>query len=323
MATSFRTLRRRGLPALVAGLLPLLCSGCSWLQAWQDNFKTTPAGDAAPAVPLPVTEVPVRMLFPQGTQTTGEAVSYLLEPHNYHPAHRHTDGNKIAQHRFINNFSAEPVTLRLALQRLLGPTSQIILDRGSKRYSYRPKSADEPGVVLAERSVATIPARTVAPAQPADLGTSAARCHEGACQSGSAAEPDTEAQQLPDLPVAGSDRNADTGSPTTWRVIEAVPAADAARSVEAEERCRSIQFSNRAMLSATVREYFLNCGFDEVSWRLGAPGRYADYRLTHSLKAPLPGGHQDLIKLLHARFGIKTLIHDNNQVEFHDEDSTP
>lgn len=321
----FRTLRRRGFPTLAACLLPLLCSGCSWLQAWQDNFKTTPAGAPAQAAPLPVTEVPVRMLFPHGTQTTEEAVSYLLEPHNYHAADRHTDGNRVAQRRFINNFGAEPVTLRLALQRLLGQSGQIILDSGSKRYMYRPRTADEPSVVLADLSVATTRDRTDAQAQPADLDTREPRCGAGACRPGRADDPDTGQQQPPDLPTAGTNRNADnadTGSPTTWRVVEAVPAADAARAVDAEERCRSIQFSDRAMLSATVREYFLNCGFDDVSWRLGGPGRYADYRLTQNLRVPLPDGHQDLIELLQARFGIRTLIHDNNQVEFHDEDST-
>lgn len=321
----FRTLRRRGLPALAACLLPLLCSGCSWLQAWQDNLKTTPAGAPAQAAPLPVTEVPVRMLFPHGTQTTEEAVSYLLEPHNYHPANRDTDGNRVAQRRFINNFGAEPVTLRLALQRLLGPTGQIILDSDSKRYTYRPRTADEPSVVLADLSVTTARDRTVAHARPDDPATRGQRCHEGACRPERADDPDAGQQQPPDLPAAGTDRNADnadTGSPPTWRVVEAVPAAGAARAVDAEERCRSIQFSDRAMLSATVREYFLSCGFDDVSWHLGGPGRYADYRLTQSLKVPLPDGHQDLIELLHARFGIRTLIHDNNQVEFHDEDST-
>ena len=73
------------------------------------------------------------------------------------------------------------------------------------------------------------------------------------------------------------------------------------------------------MLSVAVREYFLACGFDRVAWRLGAPGRYADYRLLQDHTVPLPARHLDLVEFLLSRFGIKTLIHDNNQVEFYDE----
>ena len=296
--------RRRAIRAFLACLLPLLCGACSWFQTWQDNFKTEPGHATTQIAPLPVTEVPVRMLYPIGTQTVDEAISYMLEPHDYHPADSHPAGKKVAQRRFINNFSAEPVPLRLAMQRLLGQNGQIILDSDSKLYTYRLRTADEPGVVLADLAVATAPDRTAA-------GTDA----------------DTQEQELPtrsgaETDSTETDRNGDTHNQTTWRVVEPVPAEDDVQAVAEAGRCRSIQFTNRAMLSATVQEYFLNCGFDDVSWRLGEPGRYADYRLTQSLEVPLPDGHKDLIKLLQTRFGIKTLIHDNKQVEFHDEDNT-
>ena len=61
------------------------------------------------------------------------------------------------------------------------------------------------------------------------------------------------------------------------------------------------------MLSSTVREYFLKCGFDEVSWKLGEPGRYADYRLSQDIDVPLPERHLDLVDLLQTRFGIRPL----------------
>ena len=90
---------------------------------------------------------------------------------------------------------------------------------------------------------------------------------------------------------------------------------------ENRESCNHIQFRSQTMLSAAVQEYFLRCGFDKVSWSLGEPGSYADYQLLQNTNLPLPERHQDLIEFLLSRFGIKTLIHDNNRVEFYDENN--
>ena len=287
----------RGLRAILICLLPLLCGGCAWFQTWQDSFNTAPDTAAVQAAPLPVTEVPVRMLYPHEIQTVDQAVSYMLEPHSYHPGPRSPAGELLAKRRFINNFSPEPVPLRIAMQRLMGPDGQIVLDAHNKEYAYRMRTENEPGVVLADLALNVED-------RDDDVDISAID------------------QKLPANPPADADTNKDDVSPATWRNIDPIPANAKPAAVNETEGCRSIQFSNRGMLSATVREYFLNCGFDEVSWRLGEPGRYADYRLMQNVTVPLPGGHEDLIKLLHARFGIRTLIHDNNQVEFHDEDNT-
>ena len=308
-------------PGLLACLLPALCGGCSWFQTLQDGFKTTPAPVPAQAIPMPVTDVPVRMLYPRGTKTVDEAVSYMLEPHNYRAARWNPAGERMARRRFIDNFNAEPVPIRIALQRLLGPDGQIILDSHGKLYRYRLKATGEPGVVLADLAVATAGPRVgAAPRRALVPG----RAHLGVATAGpkAGAAPGVQAQEPPDSPATGSERHKDAGNRTTRRVVDPDPAEGEATAAEPGARCRFIQFTNRAMLSATVREYFRSCGFEEVFWRLGAPGRYADYRLTQNLKVPLPNAHEDLIKLLRARFGIRTLIHDNNQVEFHDEDKT-
>ena len=287
----------RGLQAILICLLPLLCGGCAWFQTWQDSFNTAPDTATVQAAPLPVTEVPVRMLYPHGIQTVDQAVGYMLEPHNYRPVPRSPAGELLAKRRFINNFSPEPVPLRIAMQRLMGPDGQVVLDADNKEYAYRLRTEDEPGVVLADLALHV----------------------EVRADGGDVSAID---QTLPIQPPADADTNEDADRQATWQNIDPVPDGTETAAVSEAEGCRSIRFSNRGMLSATVREYFLNCGFDEVSWRLGEPGRYADYRLMQNVTVPLPGGHEDLIKLLHARFGIRTLIHDNNQVEFHDEDNT-
>ena len=287
----------RGLQAILICLLPLFCGGCAWFQSWQDSLKTAPGTATVQAAPLPVTEVPVRMLYPHGIQTVDQAVSYMLEPHSYRPGRRSPAGELLAKRRFINNFSPEPVPLRIAMQRLMGRNGQIVLDAHNKEYAYRLRSEGEPGVVLADLAL-NVEDRV----DEVDI---------------SAID-----QKLPAQPPADADTNKDDVSPATWQNIDPVPDYTEPAAVNEAEGCHSIRFSNRGMLSATVREYFLSCGFDEVAWRLGEPGRYADYRLMQNVTVPLPGGHEDLIKLLRARFGIRTLIHDNNQVEFHDEDNT-
>ena len=85
------------------------------------------------------------------------------------------------------------------------------------------------------------------------------------------------------------------------------------------EFCYAIQFKSKVMLSGIIQDYFSKCGFDEVSWKLGDPGRYTDYQILHDVSIPLPRRHEDLIELLHARFGIKTEIDDDNRVYFYDE----
>lgn len=289
--------RARGLRAVLICLLPPLCAGCAWFQTWQDSFNTVPGHATAPAAPLPVTEVPVRMLYPHGIQTVDQAVSYMLEPHNYRPGRRSPAGELLAKRRFINNFGPEPVSLRLAMQRLMGRNGQVVLDTHNKEYAYRLRTEDEPGVVLADL-----------------VPHNGDRAGDG---DGSAT-----GQEPPARPPAAAGTDKGDDKQATWRNVDPAPADTGTAAVNAKGRCRSIRFGNRDMLSATVREYFLNCGFDEVSWRLGEPGRYADYRLMQNVTVPLPGGHEDLVKLLQARFGIRTLIHDNNQVEFYDEDNT-
>ena len=260
--------RASGTLALCASLLPLLCGACSWLQALQDNFEMSFGNARAHPLALPVTEVQVRMIYPDGTDTVERAVNYMLEPHAYRPHYRDGRGELIAQRNFIGNFHNEPVPLSMALERLMGPDGQVVLDRDRKLYAFRLRDPDEPGVAFAD----------LAPA------------------------------------VTGEGTNS---------VADLAPAVaeDETYSVEEMDSCASIRFRDRAMLSATVLEYFRECGFDEVSWRLGKPGRYADYRLLQNIDVPLPERHLDLIELLQARFGIRTLINEDNSVEFHDEHS--
>ena len=67
-------------PFYLASLLPLLCGACSWVQALQDNFRMSFGNAPAQPLALSVTEVQVRMVYPDGTNTVDGAVSYMLEP---------------------------------------------------------------------------------------------------------------------------------------------------------------------------------------------------------------------------------------------------
>ena len=295
---------------LLACLLPALCGACSWVQALQDSFIVSFGNAGTQPLDLPVTEVPVRMVYPHGTDNVGSAVSYMLEPHAYRPAYRDASGGFIAQRRFINNFGTEPVPLSRAMERLAGPDAQVLLDRDRKLYAFRLRKPGEPGVAFADLDAAPLAAAAVPvsweqPDQPVSAPVTASR--EQAGQPGPAPAGDN-------APGAGR-ALLNAGLPHTEVGNETLPAEDL-------NSCRSIQFRNRTMLSATVREYFLKCGFDEVSWKLGEPGRYADYRLSQDIDMPLPERHLDLIDLLQTRFGIKTLINEDNSVEFHDENST-
>lgn len=300
-ANKQNTLARRAASrplAILACLLPALCGACSWMQALQaPTFKFSFADTRDPATEIPVTEVPVRMVYPDGTNTVDEAVSYMLEPHAYRPAHRDAPGETVAQRTFINNFDHDPVPLSVAMQRLMGRGEQVVLDRNRKLYAFRPRHAGEPGIAFA------------------DLGPGA--------ESLAAAASPASWERL-DQPALRPDGNAAPGYEAALPVAGLTPAATEDTTPAGEERdfCASIQLRNRAMLSATVREYFLGCGFDEVLWKLGEPGRYADYRLLQDIDVPLPERHLDLIDLLQTSFGISTLINEDNRVEFHDENST-
>ena len=285
---------QRRLPTLLACLLPALCGACSWVQALQDNFRMSFDNAGTQPLTLPVTETPVRMVYPHGTDNVGSAVSYMLEPHAYSPAYRDAPGKFIAQRRFINNFGTEPVSLSTAMERLLGHDAQVMLDRERKLYAFRLKNPGDPGMVFADLGIGT-PASAASPASRERL-----------------------AQPVPYPGDTAADAETalhDAGLAHTRTENEAPPA-------ENRNICRSIQFRNREMLSEAVRKYFLECGFEEVFWKLGEPGRYADYRLSQDIDVPLPERHLDLIELLQTRFGIKTFINEDNSVEFHDENST-
>ena len=279
---------------MVACLLPLLCGACSWVQELQDNFRTSFGNARTQPLALPVTEVRVRMVYPHGTDTVDRAVSYMLEPHAYRPFYRDDHGEVIAQRSFIGNFDNEPVLLSVAMERLLGRDGQIVLDRDRKLYAFRLRNPGEPGVAFADLGVETL----AAAARPASW------------------------ERL-DQPAPAPEGNVapGNGAASVPADLAAADAASETHSAEDRDFCRSIQFRNRAMLSATVREYFLGCGFEEVFWKLGEPGRYADYRLLQNTDVPLPERHLDLIDLLRSRFGIRTHINEDNSVEFHDETS--
>lgn len=298
--------------ALLACLLPALCGACSWVQALQDNFRMSFGNARTQPLALPVTEVPVRMVYPDGTNTVDRAVSYMLEPHSYRPFYRDGHAELIAQRSFVGNFDNEPVPMSVAMERLMGRNGQVVLDRDRKLYAFRLRNPGEPGVAFADLGVETV-AAAASPASWERLDQPVPAAHENIAPGNDAAlavvgpAPGTDLNPVP-YPAAAE--------PTHARAEDETP------SGQDRDSCRSIQFRNRAMLSATVREYFLKCGFDEFLWRLGEPGRYADYRLLQDIDVPLPDRHLDLIDLLRTRFGIRTLINEDNSVEFHDENST-
>lgn len=282
--------------AILACLLPALCSGCSWVQALQDNLMMSFGNSRPQPLTLPLTELQVRMIYPDGTDTVDSAVSYMLEPHAYRPAYRDASGEFIAQRSFINNFGTDPVPVSMAMERLVGHDAQVMLDRDRKLYAFRLRNPGEPGLAFADLGIET-PASAARPASRERLAR----------------------------PVPAANEDIAPGNDAALTVVDPPPGTgfkSVPNPVEDRNGCRSIQFRNRAMLSATVRKYFLDCGFEEVFWKLGEPGRYADYRLSQDIDVPLPERHLDLIELLQTRFGIKTLINEDNSVEFHDENST-
>ena len=247
-----RRVSTRSLAAL-ACLLPALCGACSWVQALQAPLFRMSFGNArAQLLALPVTEVQVRMVYPDGTNTVDRAVSYMLEPYSYRPSYRDGHAELIAQRSFIGNFDNEPVPMSVAMERLMGRNGQVVLDRDRKLYAFRLRNPGEPGVAFADLGIET-------------FGAAASRA----------------SWERLGQPVPGPDGNVAPGKGAALTFVDLPPAdvENETRSAEDRDFCRSIQFRNRAMLSATVREYFLGCGFDEFFWRLGEPERYADYRL--------------------------------------------
>lgn len=313
--------------ATLACLLPALCGACSWVQALQENFRISVGNARAQPLVLPVTEVPVRMVYPGETNTVDRAVSYMLEPHSYRPSYRDAHGELIAQRGFIGNFGNEPVPMSVAMERLAGHDAQVVLDRDRKLYAFRPRNPDEPGVAFADLGVDTL-ATAARPAswerldQPGPGPDGNGAPGKGAALTVVGPPPGTGFKHAPACCKLGSVPYPAYADETPAAGPPPAGAEHATPSIEDRNICRSIQFRNRAMLSATVRQYFLECGFDEVLWRLGEPGRYADYRLLQDIDVPLPERHLDLIDLLRNRFGIRTHINEDNSVEFHDETST-
>ena len=283
----------------VACSLLVLFSGCSWNQILEDNFNLSLKRTEAPTVTLPTVEVPIRMLYPNGTKTVEGAISYMLEPHSYRPAYRNSTGDTIAERTFINNFNNDPVPLYVAIERLMGQDGQIILDKNRKLYTFQTRKPNESSIAFA------------------DLTTDAATSTGAATYTASP-------QKQPGGLVHDLEKNPSPVNKIALKADDFPPGSLEGEEIPAEtpKFCNSIQFRNQSMLSATVQEYFLSCGFDKVLWSLGEPGRYADYRLLQNINLPLPERHQDLIEFLHSHFGIKTLIHDNYQVEFYDENNS-
>ena len=284
--------------SIIACSLLIISSGCSWIQTLEDKFKSSFKRTDSMPIAQPTVEVPVRMLYPNGTKTIEGAINYMLEPHSYRAAYRNPTAESIAQRTFINNFDNEPVPLYIAIERLLGQNGQIILDRNRKLYAFRVKNPDETSVAFADLTTTPEAASDMKPAnsiQPLNE------------------EPDRRVHDLVES------RSAD--NKTALHAVNYSPGnpEQDEMSVDFPEFCNSIQFKSQSMLSATVQKYFLACGFDKVFWGLGEPDRYADYRLLQNIHLPLPERHHDLIEFLQSRFGIKTLIHNNERVEFYDE----
>lgn len=267
------------------------------------------------AGPAPALQTQVRMVFPAAFSTLGEAAGYLLAPHAYRPAPGAAD-NAVAARPLIAPHSLEPVSLYLALQRLLGEDGQIVLDQESRLFLFRVRGLGEASVAFAPLTGLATPAPVVAVPppplhnEPAPVAVAAPPPPRNG-PAPVAAIPPPPPRNEPD-PVAA------VAPPAPQKNIGPVQAAPRPASPES---CDAIQFKRRVMLSRIVKDYLSQCGFTEVSWKIGKPGSYTDYRILQDAKVPLPGRHKDLIELLQVRFGIKTRIHDGNRIDFYDEKS--
>ena len=301
------------------------------------------------AGPAPALQTQVRMVFPAAFSTLGEAAGYLLAPHAYRPAPGGAD-NAVAGRPLMAPQSLEPVSLYLALQRLLGEDGQIVLDQESRLFLFRVRGVGEASVAFAPLTgVATpapvapvapppprndpapvaiaapppprndpAPVAPVAPPPPRNNPTPVAAVapplpRNGPAPIAAVAPPSPRNEPAP-VATAAPPRN----GPAPQQNIGPVQAAPRPASPES---CDAIQFKRRVMLSRIVKDYLSQCGFTEVSWKIGKPGSYTDYRILQDAKVPLPGRHKDLIQLLQVRFGIKTRIHDDNRIDFYDEKS--
>ena len=312
------------------------------------------------AGPAPALQTQVRMVFPAAFSTLGEAAGYLLAPHAYRPAPGGAD-NAVAARPLIAPHSLEPVSLYLALQRLLGEDGQIVLDQESRLFLFRVRGLGEASVAFAPLTGLATPAPVVVAAPPPPRNGPAPVAvaaplpprNEPAPVAAVAPppprnEPAPVAVAAPPLPrnepapiaIAAPPPPRNDPAPVAAvapppprnepapvaSVSPPVPQKDigpvqAAPRPASPESCDAIQFKRRVMLSRIVKDYLSQCGFTEVSWKIGKPGSYTDYRILQDAKVPLPERHKDLIQLLQVRFGIKTRIHDGNRIDFYDEKS--
>lgn len=273
------------------------------------------------AGPAPALQTQVRMVFPAAFSTLGEAAGYLLAPHAYRPAPGAAD-DAVAGRPLIAPHSLEPVSLYLALQRLLGDDGQIVLDQESRLFLFRVRGLGEASVSFASLTGLATPAPRNEPAPVATAAPPPPR-NEPAPVAAVAPPPPRNGPAPVAIAAPPPPRNnpapvAAVAPPVPQKDIGPVQAAPRPASPES---CDAIQFKRRVMLSRIVKDYLSQCGFTEVSWKIGKPGSYTDYRILQDAKVPLPERHKDLIELLQVRFGIKTRIHDGNRIDFYDEKS--
>lgn len=247
----------------------------------------------------PALQTQVRMVFPAAFSTLGEAAGYLLAPHAYRPALGGAN-DAVAGRPLMASHSLEPVSLYLALQRLLGDDGQIVLDQERRLFLFRVRGLGEASVAFAPLAELARPA-PVAAIKPPPRN-----------------DPAPVAAVKPPPPRKDPAPVAAIKPPAPQKNIGPVQAAPRPASPES---CDAIQFKRRVMLSRIVKDYLSQCGFTEVSWKIGKPGSYTDYRILQDAKVLLPERHKDLIELLQVRFGIKTRIHDDNRIDFYDEKS--
>lgn len=276
----------------------------------------------------PALQTQVRMVFPAAFSRVGEAAGYLLAPHAYRPAPGAADA-AVAGRPLMTPHSIEPVSLYLALQRLLGDDGQIVLDQEQRLFLFRVRGLGEASVAFAPLEGLARPAPAVAVAPPPP--------RKDPAPTVTIAPPPPRKDPTPAVAVAPSPPRKNPApvaavAPPPPRKDPAVAVAppppqknigpvQAAPRPASPESCDAIQFKRRVMLSRIVKDYLSQCGFTEVSWKIGKPGSYTDYRILQDAKVPLPERHKDLIELLQVRFGIKTRIHDDNRIDFYDEKS--
>lgn len=324
----------RRMTALLALTLCLAFSACSHLRLPSGAARQPAAAPAQRAGIAPALQSRVRLVFPEQINNVGEATAYLLAPHAYQPADFSAAAATVARRGFMDNHEVEPVPLYLALQHLLGDDGQLALDRLRQRYTFRLRQTGEPAIAFVE-----LPPTMSAAAGPV-MG--AMQPHTGAVPA--AGPPGAPAPSNAVFAVAGhaAERESTTaGAPVR---LDHAPAAEAptagqgpttagaparpdhALAARAANQgvpglpatCYSLQARANSMLSDTVRRYFLGCGFKQVSWKLGKPGRYADYRLFDDLELSLPGGYEELIAFLNRRFGISATRRADRHIEFYD-----